>query len=91
MGLGSKTLQFAYFERIPTALILHLRSIMRLEHATAILILLGQQAGYLQQREPTRSEQMLKRGLVLYRDSSSETYGSDNDQSSYSSDTDSSA
>ena len=60
-------------------------------HATAILTLLGQRAGYLQQREPTRSEQMLKRGPVPYRDSSSETYDSDNDQSSYSSGIDSSA
>jgi len=68
-----------------------LRPIGGCAHAIAILILLGQRAGYLEQREPTRSELMLKRGLVLYDDSESETSDSESDDSSSSSDTDSSA
>ena len=75
---------FALFEGDPRSLTdtlcschAGLRPIGGCAQAIAILILLDQRAGYLGQREPTRSELMLKRGLVLYRESDSEVSDSD--------------
>lgn len=45
-----------------------LRTIGGCAHAIAILIKLGQIVGNIEPRKPTASEQMLKRGLVLYND-----------------------
>ena len=65
-----------------------LRTIGGCAHAIAILIKLGQILGNIEPRQQTISEQILKRGLVLYNDQQD---SSDSEDESSSSDSDSSA
>ena len=53
-------------------------------HAIAVLILFGQLIGNIEPLEVSRTELMLKRGLVLYRgnEDSSDTSDNDNSESS---------
>ena len=64
-----------------------LRTIGGCAHAIAILIKLGQILGNIEPRQQTISEQILKRGLVLYNDQQD---SSDSEDESSSSDSDSS-
>ena len=50
-------------------------------HAIAVLILFGQLIGNIEPLEVSRTELMLKRGLVLYRDNEDSSDTSDNDNS----------
>ena len=50
-------------------------------HAIAVLILIGQKIGNIQPREPTRSELMLHRGLVLFQEKNDSDDENESDQS----------